>query len=95
MKNKILSLFMIAFVAINIVSCDDDETTPPSNSGPTTYNSGDVSLEFMNIAGTVALDASGVFFSFPETSERYFDKSDFKSTNDIYDFPNFTYKYTL
>jgi hypothetical protein len=61
MNNKILRLFMIAFVAINFVSCDDEETiTPPSTSGPTTYNSGNVSLEFLNSAGgTVALDASG------------------------------------
>ncbi len=50
---------MIAFVAISIVSCNDDETTTPSNPGTTTYNAGDVGIEFMNIAGTVALDASG------------------------------------
>ena len=59
MKNKLYSLFMIAFVAIAVSSCNDDETTPSTNNGPTTYNSGDVELNFENIAGSVFLDPTG------------------------------------
>jgi hypothetical protein len=59
MKNKLYSLFMIAFVAIAVSSCNDDETTPSTNNGPTTYNSGDVGLNFENIAGSVFLDPTG------------------------------------
>ncbi len=59
MKNKFINMLMIAFVAISIVSCNDDETTPPSNNGTTTYNSGTVGLNFENIAGSVFLDPTG------------------------------------
>jgi hypothetical protein len=61
MKNKFLSLLITAIVAVNFMSCEDDKPTPPTNGGggSTTYNSGDVSLEFQNIAGSVFLDATG------------------------------------
>jgi hypothetical protein len=61
MKNKFLSLLITAIVAVNFMSCEDDKPTPPSNGGggSTTYNAGDVSLEFQNIAGSVFLDATG------------------------------------
>lgn len=59
MKNKFINMLMIAFVAISIVSCNDDETTPPSNNGTTNYNSGTVGLNFENIAGSVFLDPTG------------------------------------
>ena len=59
MKNKVYNILWIALVAIIMVSCNDDETIPPSNGGTTTYNSGDVDINFENIAGSVFLDPTG------------------------------------
>ena len=44
---------MIAFVAIAVSSCNDDESTPSSS------NAGDVTVEIQNIAGSIYLDPTG------------------------------------
>jgi len=57
---KIVSLSLALATLITVfVACNDDETTPPSNNGSTTYNSGSVELNFENIAGSVFLDPTG------------------------------------
>jgi len=73
MKNKFLSLLITAFVAFNFMSCEDDKPTPPANGGggSTTYNAGDVSLEFQNIAGSVFLDATGATNYVNSTGETF------------------------
>lgn len=55
-----LSLAVVTLIT-TFVACNDDETTPPSNGGggSTTYASGEVSVEFQNIAGSVFLDPTG------------------------------------
>jgi hypothetical protein len=57
---KIVSLSLALVTLITVfVACNDDETTPSSNNGTTTYNAGSVGLNFENIAGSVFLDPTG------------------------------------
>ena len=55
---KIFSLSILAFASMFFISSckNDDDTTTPAT---TTYASGEVTLEFDNIAGTTHLDVTG------------------------------------
>ncbi|MFM7015529.1 MAG: MbnP family protein [Bacteroidota bacterium] len=59
MKKQIKRLLFFSIIAINIISCNDDDTPTPSGGGTTTYNAGEVGIEFQHIAGTVFLDPTG------------------------------------
>ena len=55
MINSFMMILVFAFS-----SCEHDTTSPSSNNGgSSTYNAGDVTVEFQNIAGTVFLDPTG------------------------------------
>jgi hypothetical protein len=58
MKNIFKVLLISSVVALTFTGCkkDDDDSTPV---GPTTYSSGDVTMDFTNTAGTSNLDVSG------------------------------------